>query len=160
MTVKEIKFGNTTRVDFNGTNNPIEIPDLLEIQKKSYEWFLKEGFSETLRESSGISDYNNKLVLDFYGFSFRTDCPNYSIEECKEKDVTYAAPLKIGVRLVNTSTGEVKESEVFMGDLPLMTDSGTFIINGKLLFLSYLVLRVHILSSNMIKLVVNFLVQR
>ena len=130
MTVKEIKFGKTTRVDFNGSENSIEIPDLLEIQKKSYEWFLKEGFSETLRESSGISDYNNKLVLDFYGFSFRTDCPNYSIDECKEKDVTYAAPLKIGVRLINTSTGEVKESEVFMGDLPLMTDSGTFIING------------------------------
>lgn len=130
MTVKEIKFGKTTRVDFNGSKNYMDIPDLLEIQKKSYEWFLKEGFSETLRESSGISDYNNKLVLDFYGFSFRTDCPNYSVEECKEKEVTYAAPLKIGVRLVNTATGEVKESEVFMGDLPLMTDSGTFIING------------------------------
>ena len=130
MAMKEVKFGNVTRINFNGTKDSVEIPDLLAVQRKSYEWFLKEGLSEVLRNFSGISDYNNKLVLDFNRFSFHTDCPSYSIEESKEKGVTYAAPLKIFVRLVNTSTGEVKESEVFMGDLPLMTESGTFIING------------------------------
>ena len=130
MKMQENRFGNTVRVNFSQENDFLEIPDLLEIQKKSYNWLLKEGLNEVLRDSSGISDYNNKLVLDFNGYTLRTDCPNYSIEECREKDVTYASPLKIGVRLVNTETGEVKESEVFMGDLPLMTESGTFIVNG------------------------------
>ena len=130
MKTQETRFGNTVRVNFNQENDFLEIPDLLEIQKKSYNWFLKEGLSEVLKESSGISDYNNKLVLDFNGYTLRTECPSYPIEECREKDVTYASPLKIGVRLVNTESGEVKESEVFMGDFPLMTESGTFIING------------------------------
>ena len=130
MKTQEIKFGKTTRVYFNSKNDSFEFPDLLEIQKKSYNWFLEEGFKELLKDNSGISDYNNKLVLDFNGFSLKTDCPSYSIEECREKGVTYAAPLKIGVRLVNVETGEIKESEVFMGDFPLMTENGTFIING------------------------------
>ena len=130
MKTQEIKFGKTTRVYFNSKHDSFEFPDLLEIQKKSYNWFLKEGFKELLKDNSGISDYNNKLVLDFNGFSLKTDCPSYSIEECREKGVTYAAPLKIGVRLVNVETGEIKESEVFMGDFPLMTENGTFIING------------------------------
>ncbi len=130
MKTQEIKFGKTTRVYFNSKHDSFEFPDLLEIQKKSYDWFLKEGFKELLKDNSGISDYNNKLVLDFNGFSLKTDCPSYSIEECREKGVTYAAPLKIGVRLVNVATGEIKESEVFMGDFPLMTENGTFIING------------------------------
>ena len=130
MKTQEIKFGKTTRVYFNSKHDSFEFPDLLEIQKKSYDWFLKEGFKELLKDNSGISDYNNKLVLDFNGFSLKTDCPSYYIEECREKGVTYAAPLKIGVRLVNVATGEIKESEVFMGDFPLMTENGTFIING------------------------------
>lgn len=130
MKMKEIKFGNTIRVNFNEENDFLEIPDLLEVQKKSYDWFLKEGLNDVLRDSSGISDYNNKLVLDFNGYTLNTKYPNYPIEECREKDVTYASPLKINVRLVNTETGEIKESEVFMGDFPIMTESGTFIING------------------------------
>ena len=130
MSMKKTKFGNTVRVNFSQENDFLEIPDLLEVQKNSYNWLLTEGLKEVLRDSSGISDYNNKLVLDFNNYILKTDCPNYTIEECREKDVTYAAPLKITVRLVNTDTGEIKESEVFMGDFPLMTESGTFIING------------------------------
>ena len=130
MNMKKTKFGSTVRVNFSQENDFLEIPDLLEVQKNSYNWLLKEGLKEVLRDSSGISDYNNKLVLDFNDYILKTDCPNYTIEECREKDVTYAAPLKITVRLVNTDTGEIKESEVFMGDFPLMTESGTFIING------------------------------
>ncbi|MCL2312532.1 MAG: DNA-directed RNA polymerase subunit beta, partial [Firmicutes bacterium] len=130
MKTKKVKLGNTTRINFGDSDEILEIPDLVEVQKKSYQWFLKEGFNEVLREISGISDYSNKLILDFTGFYSKTTCPVYTIDECKEKDVTYAIPFQIGVRLINTETGEIKESEVFMGDFPLMTESGTFIVNG------------------------------
>lgn len=130
MRVREIKLGNVTRTSLCDFKDALEVSDLVEIQKKSYEWFLKEGLNEVLRDMSGISDYNNKLVLDFVGYTLKTECKNYTIDECKEKDLTYAAPLKLDVRLINIETGEQKESEVFMGDFPLMTESGTFIING------------------------------
>jgi DNA-directed RNA polymerase subunit beta len=130
MKIRTVKFGKTERVCFSETQEMLEIPDLVEIQKDSYKWFLEEGLRDILREISGISDYSNKLILDFTGFSLKTSSPNYSVEECKEKDATYAAPLRIGARLINRETGEVKESEVFMGDFPLMTESGTFVING------------------------------
>ncbi len=130
MNIKEIELGSVKRASFCDVDDFLEISDLVEIQKKSYKWFLDEGLNEILKDVSGISDYNNKLVLDFVGYTLKTECKNYTIEECKEKDVTYAAPLRLDVRLVNVETGEQKESEVFMGDFPIMTDSGTFIING------------------------------
>ncbi|MDR1364567.1 MAG: DNA-directed RNA polymerase subunit beta [Oscillospiraceae bacterium] len=130
MDFKKVKFGKSTRVSFSKTQNILEIPDLVEVQKKSYRWFLEEGFRGILKEVSGISDYSNKLVLDFSGFSLKTDSPNYSPEECKQKDATYSAPLRINVRLTNCETNEIKESEVFMGYFPIMTESGTFIVNG------------------------------
>ncbi|MDR2074329.1 MAG: DNA-directed RNA polymerase subunit beta [Oscillospiraceae bacterium] len=107
-----------------------EIPDLVELQRSSYEWFVREGLHEVLKEVSGISDYGNNLVLDFAGFVLPVDKPNYNVDECKEKDATYSAPLKIIARLWNSATGEAKESEVFVGDFPLMTESGTFVVNG------------------------------
>ncbi|MDR1241157.1 MAG: DNA-directed RNA polymerase subunit beta [Oscillospiraceae bacterium] len=130
MKIKTVKFGKTERVSFSKTQEMLETPDLVEVQKNSYKWFLEEGFQEILHEISGISDYGNKLILDFTGFYLKTGSPNHLPEECKEKDATYAAPLRIYARLVNRENGEVKESEIFMGDFPLMTESGTFVING------------------------------
>jgi DNA-directed RNA polymerase subunit beta len=130
MNVSSVKLGKTERISFSNVREILKTPNLIETQKNSYKWFLEEGFREILREVSGISDYSNKLILDFTNFSLKTDEPNYSVEECKEKDATYATPLKVDVRLMNCETGEVKESEVFMGDFPLMTEGGTFVING------------------------------
>ena len=105
------------------------MPNLIEIQKSSYEWFLNEGLKEVFKDVSGITDFNNNLVLDFVDYKL-DDKPNYSVSECKERDATYAAALRVTARLLNKETGEIKESEVFMGDFPLMTPSGTFVING------------------------------
>ena len=107
----------------------LKMPNLIEIQKNSYEWFLKEGLKEVFNDVSGITDFNNNLVLDFVDYKL-DDKPNYSVSECKERDATYAAALRVTARLLNKETGEIKESEVFMGDFPLMTESGTFVING------------------------------
>ncbi|MBI2914536.1 MAG: DNA-directed RNA polymerase subunit beta [Firmicutes bacterium] len=104
------------------------MPNLIEVQRKSYEWFLKEGLLEMFRDISPIQDFTGNLVLEFIDYALGE--PKYSVEECKDRDVTYAAPLKVRVRLINKETGEVKEQEVFMGDFPLMTDKGTFVING------------------------------
>src|SRR5690554_4116477 len=104
------------------------MPNLIEIQQKSYQWFLEEGLREVFREISPIQDFTGNLVLEFIDYSLGE--PKYDVEECKDRDVTYAAPLKVRVRLINKETGEVKEQEVFMGDFPLMTAKGTFIING------------------------------
>ncbi|NLM95941.1 MAG: DNA-directed RNA polymerase subunit beta, partial [Firmicutes bacterium] len=104
------------------------MPDLIEIQRRSYKWFLEEGIAETFRDISPIQDFTGNLVLEFIDFTFGE--PKYEVEECKDRDVTYAAPMKAKVRLINKETGEVKEQEVFMGDFPLMTEQGTFIING------------------------------
>jgi DNA-directed RNA polymerase subunit beta len=106
------------------------MPNLIEIQKKSYEWFLVEGLKEVLRDVSPISDYTGNLVMEFIGYSLDNENIKYTVEECKERDTTYSAPLKVKVRLINKETGEVKEQEIFMGDFPLMTDTGTFVING------------------------------
>ncbi|MBR2131806.1 MAG: DNA-directed RNA polymerase subunit beta, partial [Oscillospiraceae bacterium] len=106
-----------------------DMPNLIEVQKNSYKWFLEEGLREVFEETAAITDYNGNLVLDFIGFRIDEN-PKYTVEECKERDVTYAAPIYVRVRLLNKETGEIKESEVFMGDFPLMTDSGTFVING------------------------------
>ena len=118
----------TRRYDFSEINEIMEMPDLIEIQRDSYEWFLKTGLMETFEEVSPIVDFSGTLELRFMNPSFGE--PKYSIEECKDRDTTYAAPLRMGVMLLNKETGELKEQEVFMGDFPLMTDQGTFVING------------------------------
>lgn len=127
---KSVKCGKSTRVDFSNIKDILEVPDLLEIQKKSYKWFLDEGFSEVLREVSGIKDYSGNLILDFVGYKLDVTKPNYSVEKCKEKKATYSAVLKVKARLINKISGEIKESDVFLGDFPLMTENGTFVING------------------------------
>ncbi|HHY46632.1 MAG TPA: DNA-directed RNA polymerase subunit beta [Firmicutes bacterium] len=116
------------RRSFSKIREIIDLPNLIEIQQQSYQWFLKEGLLETFRDISPIQDFTGNLILEFVSYSLGE--PKYSVEECKQRDVTYAAPLKVKVRLVNKETGEVKEQEVFMGDFPLMTETGTFIING------------------------------
>jgi DNA-directed RNA polymerase subunit beta len=127
--VHPVKLGNNIRMSYSRINEVLEMPNLIEVQKKSYEWFWKEGLKEVFRDVSPITDYTETLILEFVDYSIK-DKPKYSVEECKERDATYSAPLKVKVRLINKETGEVKEQEIFMGDFPLMTDTGTFIING------------------------------
>ena len=116
------------RISFSRIADVLEVPNLIEIQQKSYQWFLEEGLLETFRDISPVQDFTGNLVLEFTGYALGD--PKYTEEECKQRDVTYSAPLKVKVRLINKETGEVKEQEVFMGDFPLMTETGTFIING------------------------------
>ncbi len=127
--VKPHKLGKNTRMSFSKIDEPIEMPDLLEVQKRSYNWFMEKGLMEVLEDVSPIVDYSGNLYIDFVSFSI-DEKPKYPVEECKERDANYAAPLKVTVRLSNKLTGEVKQSEIFMGDFPLMTDKGTFVING------------------------------
>ncbi len=123
-----IQQGKRKRVNYGKIKEVLEMPNLIEIQRKSYQWFLDEGLLEMLRDISPIQDFTGNLVLEFIDYQLGE--PKYPVEECKDRDVTYAAPLRVRVRLINKETGEVKEQEVFMGDFPLMTDQGTFIING------------------------------
>ncbi|MDO5707138.1 MAG: DNA-directed RNA polymerase subunit beta [Andreesenia angusta] len=127
--VHPISVGKRTRMSYSKIEEVLPLPDLIEIQKKSYEWFLKEGLKEVFDDVSPIKDYSGNLVLEFMGYSIGEET-KYDEEESKERDMTYSSPVKAKVRLINQDTGEVKEQEVFMGDLPLMTDKGTFIING------------------------------
>ena len=129
VNVKPVKYGKNERMTFSKINEVIDMPNLIEIQKDSYEWFLKEGLREVFDDMSSITDYTGNLVLDFIDYRL-DDKPKYTVTECKERDATYAAPLKVLARLQNVETGEIKENEVFMGDFPLMTESGTFVING------------------------------
>ena len=108
----------------------LEMPNLIEVQKDSYQWFLDEGLKEVFDDISPISDFSGHLSLEFVDFTLCEDDVKYSIDECKERDATYAAPLKVRVRLHNKETDEINEHEIFMGDLPLMTKTGTFVING------------------------------
>ncbi len=126
---KPIQVGKKERMTFSKINEVGKMPNLIEIQTKSYNWFIEEGLREVFEDISPIRDYADNLILEFLDYSLN-DPPKYEQEECKERDVTYAAPLKVRVRLVNKETGEVKEQEVFMGDFPLMTEKGTFIYNG------------------------------
>jgi len=128
--VHEVQRGRTKRYSFSRIKEVLEMPNLIEIQKNSYNQFLKEGLKEVLRDVSPITDYTGNLIMEFIGYSLDTDNIKYSVEECKERDTTYSAPLKVKVRLINKETGEVKEQEIFMGDFPLMTETGTFVING------------------------------
>ena len=116
------------RISFSRIKDVLEVPNLIEIQQKSYQWFLDEGLLETFRDISPVQDFTGNLALEFTGYSLGS--PKYTEDQCKQRDVTYAAPLKVKVRLINNDTREVKEQEVFMGDFPLMTETGTFIING------------------------------
>ncbi|WP_369297042.1 DNA-directed RNA polymerase subunit beta [uncultured Neglectibacter sp.] len=129
VNVKPVKLGKNTRMSFSKIEEVLKMPNLIEVQKDSYQWFLNEGLKEVFEDVSGITDFNNNLVLDFVDYKL-DDKPNYSVSECKERDATYAAALRVTARLLNKETGEIKESEVYMGDFPLMTQSGTFVING------------------------------
>ena len=130
VNVKPVRLGKTERMSFSHIDEVLEMPNLIEIQKDSYKWFLEKGLQEVFEDVSGITDYSGNIVLDFVDYTLETDHPNYSIAECKERDATYSAPLKVKARLFNKETSEIKESTVFMGDFPLMTPSGTFVING------------------------------
>ncbi|HJB25952.1 MAG TPA: DNA-directed RNA polymerase subunit beta [Firmicutes bacterium] len=129
VNVKPVQLGKNVRMSFSRINEVLEMPNLIEIQKNSYQWFLEEGLKEVFHDVSAITDYTGNLVLDFIDYRL-DEQPKYSVEECKERDATYAAPLRVRARLLNKETGEVKEQEIFMGDFPLMTESGTFVING------------------------------
>ncbi len=127
--VHPVQMGKRTRMSFARIEEALAVPDLIEVQKNSYRNFLKEGLREVLADVSPITDYSESLILEFTDYSL-DDKPKYTVEKCKERDTTFAAPLKVTVRLTNRDTHEIKESEVFMGDFPLMTEHGTFIING------------------------------
>ncbi|MBE6639351.1 MAG: DNA-directed RNA polymerase subunit beta [Ruminococcaceae bacterium] len=128
--VHEKKLGTNTRMSFAKIDDVLDMPDLVEVQKKSYRWFLEEGLKEVLNDVSPITDNQGNLSIEFVDFKLEEDKPKYPEEECKDRDVNYAAPLRVLVRLYNKITGEVTEREIFMGDFPLMTRTGTFIING------------------------------
>ncbi len=130
MVVKEQKLGkNVKRMSFSKARSTLALPNLLEIQTKSYKWFLDEGLNEVLADVSPITDYSGNLQIDFLSYSI-DPTPKYPVEECKERDVNYAAPLRVNVRLTNKQTGEIKQTDIYMGDFPLMTENGTFVING------------------------------
>ena len=125
---KEYKYLHNGRIDFSKISGTLPLPNLVEIQTKSFQWLLEEGIDEVFKDVYPIADRNDKLIIEYVGC--RLDKPKYDHLECKTRDLTYSAPLKVTLRLINRATGEIKENEVFMGDFPLMTDSGTFIING------------------------------
>ncbi|MCL1936079.1 MAG: DNA-directed RNA polymerase subunit beta [Defluviitaleaceae bacterium] len=127
--IKTIKLGKSNRITFSRIDEVLEIPNLIEVQKNSYNWFIEEGLKEVFEDISPIVDTNSNLVLDFIDFKLE-EKTKYTIEECKERDATYATPLRVKIRLHNKEIDEIKEQELFMGDFPLMTDTGTFIING------------------------------
>ena len=126
---KDKYYGKTLRKNFARHEEVMAMPNLLAIQKNSYQWFLDTGLREVFADVASITDYAGNLELSFLDYSMN-EPPKYDVEECKARDATYAAPMKVSVRLHNKETGEIKEQEIFMGDFPLMTESGTFVING------------------------------
>ncbi|MEA5038669.1 MAG: DNA-directed RNA polymerase subunit beta [Clostridiaceae bacterium] len=128
--MKDIRCGRKIRKSFSRIDEVLEMPNLIEVQKKSYQWFLDEGLRSVFKDVGAITDYTGNLELTFLDYTLEIDNPKYSVMECKERDATYAAPLKVRIRLRNKETEEIKEQEIFMGDFQLMTESGTFIING------------------------------
>ena len=128
--IRPMKSGRSSRMTYSRQKEVLEIPNLIEVQKDSYQWFLDEGLKEVFDDISPITDYSGQLSLEFVDFTLCEDDVKYTIEECKERDATYAAPLKVRVRLYNKETDEINEHEIFMGDLPIMTKTGTFVING------------------------------
>ncbi|MDO4554890.1 MAG: DNA-directed RNA polymerase subunit beta [Lachnospiraceae bacterium] len=128
--IRPVKMGKDVRMSYARQNDVLEMPNLIEVQKNSYQWFLSDGLKEVFADISPIADYSGQLSLEFVDFVLCEDDVKYSIEECRERDATYAAPLKVKVRLHNKETGEINQHDIFMGDLPLMTATGTFVING------------------------------
>ena len=128
--IRPVTSGKSMRMSYSRQKEVLQMPNLIEVQKDSYQWFLDEGLKEAFADISPITDYSGKLSLDFVDFTLCEDDVKYTIPECKERDATYAAPLKVKVRLHNKETDEINEHEIFMGDLPLMTETGTFVING------------------------------
>ncbi len=128
--IRSVTTGKSMRMSYQRQKEVLEMPNLIEVQKDSYQWFLDEGLKEVFDDISPIADYGGKLSLEFIDFTLCVDDAKYTIEQCKERDVTYAAPLKVRVRLINKENDEINEHEIFMGDLPLMTETGTFVING------------------------------
>ena len=129
LNVKPVKKGTTTRMSFGKIEEVMEMPNLIEVQKNSYKWFLDTGLKEVFRDIAEITDYTGNWVLTFIDYRI-DEKTKHTVQECKERDATYAAPMRVTVRLLNKETGAIKESEVFMGEFPIMTDSGTFVING------------------------------
>lgn len=127
--VKDVKHEKCVRKTFSKIGDFIDIPNLLKVQKDSYDWFIKEGLGEVLKDISPIIDYSGNLILEFFDY-YMEDTTKYTLEESKERDATYSTRLHVKVRLINRETGEIKEQEIYLGDFPLMTDSGTFVING------------------------------
>ena len=125
---KPVSVGKRTRYSYGKIHEVLGVPNLIETQKSSYEWFLREGLKEIFKDISPIQDFTGNLILSLEDFTLGE--PKYSVDQCKDRDVTYAAPMRVTVRLVNRESGEIEESEIFMGDFPLMTENGTFIING------------------------------
>ncbi len=128
--IRPIAGTKVMRMSYSRQEEVLEMPNLIEVQKDSYQWFLDEGLKEVFDDISPIADYSGSLSLEFVDFELCRDDVKYSIEECKERDATFAAPLKVKVRLYNKEKEEISEHEIFMGDLPLMTETGTFVING------------------------------
>ena len=128
--MRVVKNGKNVRFTFSQHDEVLEMPNLIEVQKDSYKWFLTDGLKEAFDDISPIQDFAGHLSLEFVGFKLCEDEKKYTIEECKERDATYSAPLKVRVRLINKDKDEINEHEIFMGDLPLMTDTGSFVING------------------------------
>ncbi len=129
MKLKEVKYEKASRKDFAKVGDYIEMPNLIKVQRDSYDWFVEEGLGEVLKDISPIEDYSGNLVLEFFDY-YMEDKTKYTVEEAKERDATYSTRLHVKVRLINRETGEIKEQEIYLGDFPLMTDSGTFVING------------------------------
>ncbi len=129
MKIKEVKYEKASRKDFAKVGDYIEMPNLIKVQKDSYDWFIEEGLGEVLKDISPIEDYSGNLVLEFFDY-YMEEKTKYTVEEAKERDATYSTRLHVKVRLINRETGEIKEQEIYLGDFPLMTDSGTFVING------------------------------
>ena len=128
--IRPVKAGKNLRMSYSRQKEVLEMPNLIEVQKNSYDWFVKDGLKEAFADISPIQDRGNQLELHFVDFTLCKDEVKYTIPQCKERDATYAAPLKVKVRLVNKESGDMQEHEIFMGDLPLMTETGTFVING------------------------------
>ena len=127
--IHEVKNGKSSRMSFSKVGDSLEMPNLIQVQKDSYQWFIKEGLGEVLKDISPIIDYTGNLILEFFDY-YMEDKTKYTIDEAKERDTTYSSRLQVKVRLINKETGEIKEQEIYLGDFPVMTDSGTFIING------------------------------
>ncbi|MBO5228759.1 MAG: DNA-directed RNA polymerase subunit beta, partial [Lachnospiraceae bacterium] len=128
--IRPVKAGKSLRMSYSRQEDVLDMPNLIEIQKDSYQWFLDEGLKEVFEDISPIADYSNRLRLEFVDFTFNEEDAKYTIEECKERDATYAAPLQVKVRLCNNEKDEISDHEIFMGNLPTMTATGTFVING------------------------------